>query len=68
MNISGNNLTAGSLTGSGGITASGGTRTLTIGSDGTTPAAYSGKIDNGTATSVAVIKTGSGTMTLVWGQ
>ena len=64
LNISGNNLTAGSLTGSGGITASGGTRTLTIGSDGTTPAAYSGKIDNGTATSVAVIKTGSGTMTL----
>ncbi len=59
------NLTSGSLTGSGNITNSTGTATdvvLTTGSDGTSPAAYSGTISNGTANSVAVTKAGSGTI------
>jgi len=61
------NLTVGSLTGSGNITNSSGTagaRTLAIGSDNTSPAAYSGAISNGTATSVAVTKSGTGALTL----
>ncbi|MFZ4704656.1 MAG: beta strand repeat-containing protein, partial [Bacteroidales bacterium] len=67
LNMANTNLTIGSLTGSGNLTHSSGTagaRTLTIGSDGTSPAAYSGVISNGTATSVAVTKSGTGTLTL----
>ncbi len=60
-------LSVGSLTGSGNLTHSTGTagaKTLTVGSDNTTPVAYTGVISNGTATSVALTKTGSGTLTL----
>jgi fibronectin-binding autotransporter adhesin len=61
------NLTVGSLTGSGNLTNATGTagaRTITVGSDGTSPAAYSGLISKGTATSVALTKVGAGTLTL----
>jgi hypothetical protein len=67
LNMANTNLTVGSLTGSGNLTHSSGTagaRTLTVGSDNTSPAAYSGVISNGTATSVALTKTGTGTLTL----
>ncbi len=61
-------LTVGSLTGSGNISNStGGTtaRTITIGSDNTSPAVYSGIISNGTNTGgVSLTKTGTGTLTL----
>lgn len=57
-------LTAGSLTGSSDITASSGTPVLAAGSDGTDPAAYSGIVSNGTSTSVALTKSGAGTMIL----
>ena len=61
-------MTIGSLTGSGNITnTTGGTtaRTLSVGSDGTSPAAYSGVISNGTNTGgVALTKTGAGTLLL----
>jgi autotransporter-associated beta strand protein len=61
-------LTVGSLTGSGNLTNSnGGTtaRTITIGSDNTSPAAYSGIISNGTNTGgFSLTKTGTGTLTL----
>jgi len=58
------NLSVGSLTGSSNLTGTSGARSLTIGTDGTSPAAYSGVISNGTATSVAVTKSGTGTLTL----
>ncbi|WP_162126242.1 Ig-like domain-containing protein [Flavobacterium phycosphaerae] len=61
------NLTAGSLTGSGNLTHSSGTagtRTLTIGTDNTSPAAYTGVISNGTATAVVLTKSGTGKLTL----
>lgn len=61
------NVSVGALTGSSNITnASGaaGARTLTI-SGNTTPAAYSGIIENGTATSVSLVKSGNGTLTLL---
>ncbi|MGL2963206.1 T9SS sorting signal type C domain-containing protein [Flavobacterium sp. RSB2_4_14] len=67
LNMANANLTVGSLSGSGNITNSSGTagvRTITIGSDNTSPAAYSGVISNGTATSVGITKTGIGTLTL----
>ena len=67
LNMANVNLTVGSLTGSGNLTHSSGTagaRTLTIGSDNTSPAAYTGVISNGTATSVALSKGGSGTLIL----
>ncbi|MBL0182053.1 MAG: autotransporter-associated beta strand repeat-containing protein [Chitinophagaceae bacterium] len=61
-------LTVGSLTGSGNITnTTGGTtaRTITIGSDNSSPATYSGAISNGTNTGgVSLTKTGTGTLTL----
>ena len=67
LNMANTNLSVGSLTGSGNLTHSSGTagaRTLTIGTDNTSPAAYTGVISNGTATSVAVTKSGTGTLTL----
>ena len=54
----------GSLTGAGNISAVATNVTLTVGTDGTSPAAYSGVISNGTATSVALTKTGAGALTL----
>ncbi len=67
LNMANTNLAVGSLTGSGDLTHSSGTagaRTLTIGSDNTSPAAYTGVISNGTATSTSVTKTGTGTLIL----
>jgi hypothetical protein len=67
LNTANTSLTIGSLTGSGNITNSSGSAanvTITIGSDGTSPAAYSGTIGNGTATSVSLAKTGTGTLIL----
>ncbi|EDY20457.1 autotransporter-associated beta strand repeat protein [Chthoniobacter flavus Ellin428] len=56
--------TLGSISGGGTITsAAAGTPTLTIGGDNTSPT-FSGVIQNGTATSVALTKIGSGTQTL----
>jgi hypothetical protein len=61
-------LTVGSLSGAGNLTnTTGGTtaRTITIGSDDTSPAAYSGIISNGTNTGgVSVEKVGTGTLIL----
>jgi|WetSurMetagenome_2_1015567.scaffolds.fasta_scaffold00144_3 hypothetical protein len=67
LNLGNHNLTVGSLTGSGAISNSSGTAsnvTLTVGSDNTSPAVYSGAISNGSATSVSLIKTGIGTLSL----
>jgi len=67
LNMANSNLSVGSFTGSGNLTHSSGTagaRTLTIGSDGTSPAAYSGVISNGTSTSLALTKTGNSTVIL----
>jgi len=67
LNMANINLTVGSLTGAGGITNTSGTPsnvTITAGSDNTSPAAYSGVIENGNAGSVSLIKTGTGTLTL----
>jgi hypothetical protein len=67
LDMANNNLTAGSLTGSANITNStgtSGTPRIIVGSDGTTPEAYSGVISNGTATSLAVTKIGTGTLIL----
>lgn len=67
LNMANTNLTTGSLTGSGSITNTTGTagaRTITIGSDNTSPSAYSGVISNGTASSVAITKNGTGTLIL----
>jgi len=61
------NMSVGSLTGSGNLTHSTGTvgtNTLTVGTDNTNQAAYSGVISNGTATSVILNKVGTGTLTL----
>ncbi|MCX6226378.1 MAG: autotransporter-associated beta strand repeat-containing protein, partial [Bacteroidia bacterium] len=61
-------LTVGSLTGSGNLTNSTGSttaRTITIGSDNTSPAAYTGVISNGiNSGGVSLTKTGTGTLTL----
>ena len=67
LDMANTDLSVGSLTGSGNLThASGaaGAKTLTIGTDNTSPAAYSGVISDGTATPVAVTKSGTGTLTL----
>jgi len=67
LNTANTSLAVGSLTGSGDITNTSGTGadlTITVGSDNTTPAAYSGKIENGTANSVSLVKTGNGTLIL----
>ena len=66
LNMANNNLTVGSISGSTNITNTTGTagaRTLSIGSDNNSTT-YSGVISNGTATSVALTKTGNGTLTL----
>lgn len=67
LNMANNNLTVGSLTGSGNIdNGAGGTpgdRTLTIGSDNTS-SSYAGVISNVTGTSVSLVKNGTGTLTL----
>ncbi|MDP4208648.1 MAG: autotransporter-associated beta strand repeat-containing protein [Bacteroidota bacterium] len=62
LNMASYALTVGSLTGSGNITNSVTARTLTIGSDNTSPAAYSGVISGGAT--IAVTKTGTGTLIL----
>ncbi len=67
LNMANTNMTVGSLTGSSNLTHSSGiagNRTLTIGSDGTSPSAYNGVISNGTATSVIITKNGTGTLIL----
>src|SRR6266496_3570460 len=61
--MTGGSLTVGSLTGSSNITGTSSTRTLTVGSDNSSPAAYSGVISNGSA-AVSLTKDGSGTLTL----
>jgi hypothetical protein len=59
------NITAGSLTGSSDIAGgSGAALSITIGSDNTSPAAYSGLISNAGATSVTLTKVGTGLLTL----
>jgi hypothetical protein len=57
-------LTAGSLTGSGNITGTTTNKTVTIGGDNSSPAAYSGVISNGGAGVVSLAKTGSGILIL----
>ena len=66
LDMANTDLSVGSLTGSGNLTHTGaaGVRTLTIGTDNTSPAAYSGEISDGTATIVKVTKVGTGTLTL----
>jgi autotransporter-associated beta strand protein len=67
LDMANKNLTVGSLTGSSNITNSTGTAAdvvLTVGSDNTSPALYSGVISNGTSTSAALTKTGTGTLIL----
>jgi len=68
LDMANTNLNVGSLIGTGNLTHSTGTKAttiLTIGTDNTSPAsAYSGLISDGTATSLALTKTGSGTLTL----
>ncbi len=66
LDMANTNLSVGALTGSGNITnASGaaGNRTLSV-TGNTSPAAYSGIISNGTATSVSLTKSGNGTLNL----
>jgi len=63
LNAANTSISVGSLTGAGNITHTSGTAgapTITIGSDNTTPPAYAGIISNGTATSVSVVKNGTG--------
>lgn len=62
LDMSNFNLTVGSLTGAGdltNLTGTAGARTLTVGTDDTSPQAYSGIISNGTASSVSLIKAGT---------
>ena len=64
FNLAGFSETVGSLAGAGTVTSSAaGTMTLTAGGNSTTTT-FSGIIQNGTATSVALTKLGSGTLTL----
>lgn len=67
LDLANTNLSVGALTGSTNLShASGapGARTISV-TGNTTPAAYSGVISNGTATSVSLSKSGSGTLTLL---
>jgi autotransporter-associated beta strand protein len=65
MNVNGHNLMVGNLTGVGGtIQGASGTPTLTIGQGDTGGGNFQGIIANGAATSVALTKTGTGTITL----
>jgi fibronectin-binding autotransporter adhesin len=66
LNMANVNLSVGALTGSGNLTHASGTagaRTLSV-TGSTSPAAYTGEISNGTATSVSLIKSGTGTLIL----
>lgn len=66
LNMANTNLTVGALTGTSNLTHSSGTagaRTLTIGSANSSTS-YSGIISNGTASSVSLVKNGTGTLTL----
>lgn len=65
LNMAGQNLTVGNLTGSGGIiSGSSGARTLTIGQGNGTGGNFSGAIQNGSGGTTALTKTGNGTITL----
>lgn len=66
LDMANTNLSVAGLTGSGNLTHASGTagnRTLSVTGTGS-PAAFSGVISNGTATSVLLTKSGSGTLTL----
>ncbi|MBK9531289.1 MAG: autotransporter-associated beta strand repeat-containing protein [Chitinophagaceae bacterium] len=66
LNMANFNLSVGGLTGSGNLTHSSGAagvRTLAV-TGNSSPAAYTGVISNGTATSVLLTKSGNGTLTL----
>jgi autotransporter-associated beta strand protein len=66
LNMANVNLSVGGLTGSGNLTHStgaAGARTLSV-TGSLSPAGYTGVISNGTATSVALTKTGTGTLIL----
>ncbi|MBL0182567.1 MAG: autotransporter-associated beta strand repeat-containing protein [Chitinophagaceae bacterium] len=66
LDMANTNLSVAGLTGSGNLTHSSGaagTRTLTVTGTGS-PAAFTGVISNGTATSVLLNKSGTGTLTL----
>ncbi|HLX64696.1 MAG TPA: C25 family cysteine peptidase [Planctomycetota bacterium] len=67
LDITGFNLSIGSLTGGGALggNITLGLATLTIGGDNTSPAAYAGIIsDSGTGSGGSILKTGTGTLTL----
>lgn len=67
LDLANTNLSVGALTGSTNLshaTGASGARTISV-TGNTTPAAYSGVISNGTATSVSLSKSGSGTLTLL---
>jgi hypothetical protein len=67
LNMANVNLTAGSLTGSSNITNSTGTPSdaiLTVGGDNSSPAAYTGIISAGTATTLSLRKNGTGKLTV----
>ena len=64
LNMSAYNLTSGSLTGSSDITGTSGTLTFSTGSDNTSPVSYIGEIGDGSATTVALTKAGTGTLNL----
>jgi len=66
LNMANANLSVGALTGSGNLTHSSGTagaRTLSV-TGSASPAAYTGVISNGTASSVSLTKSGTGMLTL----
>lgn len=65
LNMAGNNLTVGNLTGSGGvISGTSGARTLTIGQGNGTGGDFQGAIQNGASGTTALTKTGNGAITL----
>ncbi len=65
LNMAGNSITVGNLTGSGGIiSGTSGTRTLTIGEGNTGGGNYLGQINTGAGGTTALTKTGNGTITL----
>ena len=64
LDINGNNETIGSIAGAGTVTSGvTGSKTLTVGGNGSSTE-FSGTIQNGTATSISLTKTGAGTLTL----
>ncbi len=65
LNMQGNSLTVGNLTGTGGIiTGTSGNRTLTIGQGNGTGGDFQGVIEDGAGGTTALVKTGSGNITL----